>query len=66
MIGKPPSDGEFDFKISDAGGKFNNDNDIPSVFKYGVTLPELACIIHEPKNKEPEKLDVNPVFLGFK
>ena len=26
----------------------------------------LACIIHEPKNKEPEKLDVNPVFLGFK
>ena len=44
VIGKPPSDGEFDFKISDAGGKFNNDNDIPSVFKYGVTLPELGVV----------------------
>ena len=26
----------------------------------------LTCIIHEPKNKEPEKLDLHPVFLGFK
>jgi hypothetical protein len=33
---------------------------------YLLFIKRLACIIHEPKNKEPEKLDVNPVFLGVK
>ncbi len=33
---------------------------------YLLFIKRLACIIHEPKNKEPEKLDLHPVFLGVK